>query len=67
MSPRTRPPTRDELLSEYDRLSRLMVKAGLELTVTDAVLDVFDDGMLRALIRDCVTRLIRVRALELER
>jgi hypothetical protein len=64
MSARTRPPTRDELLSEYDRLSRLMVKAGLELTVTDAVLDVFDDGMLRALIRDSVRRLVRIRELE---
>jgi len=64
MSTRTRPPTRDELLSEYDRLSRLMVKAGLELTVTDAVLDVFSDGELRALIKDCVRRLIRLRQLE---
>ena len=64
MSARTRPPTRDELLSEYDRLSRLMVKAGLELTVTDAVLDVFDDAMLRALIRDSTRRLLRLRELE---
>ena len=64
---RTRPPTRDELLAEYDRLSRLMVKAGLELTVTEAVLGVLDDGMLRALIRDCVTRLIRIREIELGR
>lgn len=60
----TRAPTRDELLAEYDRLSRQMVKHGLELTVTEAVLDVFDDGMLRALIRDCTRRLLRVRELE---
>jgi hypothetical protein len=59
-----RPPTRDELLAEYDRLLRQMVLAGLEPTVTDAVLDVFDDGMLRALIRDCTRRLLRVRELE---
>lgn len=65
MSARTRPPTRAELLLEYDRLSRLMVKAGLELTVTEAVLDVFSDGELGALIRDCTRRLVRVRELEL--
>lgn len=59
-----RPPTRDELLAEYDRLMRQMIKAGLEPTVTDAVLDVFDEGMLRALIRDCTRRLLRVRELE---
>ena len=60
----SRPATREELLAEYDRLLRLMVKAGLEPTVTDAVLDVFDDGMLRALIRDCVRRLLMVRELQ---
>lgn len=64
MTARTRPPTRDELLAEYDRLLRQMIKAGLEPTVTDAVLDVFDTGMLRALIRDCTRRLLRVRELE---
>jgi hypothetical protein len=58
------PPTRDELLAEYDRLLGQMDKAGLEPTVTRAVLDVFDNGMLRALIRDCTIRLINARAWE---
>lgn len=57
-------PTRDEMLAEYSRLCGLMVKAKLEPTVTTAVLDVFDDGMLRALIRDCTIRLINSRAWE---
>jgi hypothetical protein len=60
----THKPTRDELLAEYSRLSRLMDKANLEPTVTNAVLDVFDEGMLRALIRDCTIRLIHARAWE---
>ena len=60
----TRRPTRDELLAEYSRLTRQLDKAGLEPTVTDAVLDVFDEGMLRALVRDSTIRLINARAWE---
>lgn len=61
----TRPrATREQLLWEYERLLGLMDKAGLEPTVTKAVLDVFDEGMLRALIRDCTIRLINARAWE---
>ena len=60
-----REPTRDELLSEYDRLCGRLVAEGLEPTVvTDAVLEVFSDGELRALIKDSVRRLLRIRALE---
>lgn len=55
---------RDELLIEYDNLLRQMVKVGLEPVITDAVLDVFTDGELAALVKDSALRLIRFRKLE---
>jgi hypothetical protein len=56
--------TRADLLGEYDRLLRQMVKVGLEPTVTDAVLDCFTEPELRLLIKDAVLRLVQVRRLE---
>lgn len=56
-----RPPTRDELLSEYDSLTRQLVKAGIDPVVSDAVLDVFSDGELAALVKDAARRLLEVR------
>jgi hypothetical protein len=55
---------RSELLYEYDRLLREMTKVGLDPVVTDAVLDIFTDSELRALIKDSALRLIRFRRLE---
>ena len=59
--------TRAELLSEYDRLMRQMVKAGLEPVLTDAVLDVFTTTELRYLIKSEALRLMRYRSLAAER
>jgi hypothetical protein len=56
--------TRDQLISDYDRLQRQMTKQGLEPVVTAAVLDVFTDAELGMLIKDCALQLIRVRRLQ---
>lgn len=53
--------TRDELESEYDRLCRQLVTAGVSPTVSDAVLDVFTDAELGALVRDAALRLVEIR------
>lgn len=58
--------TRKDLLDEYDRLMREMVKVGLQPIVSDAVLEVFTDGELRALVKDSAFRLLRFRRLESE-
>lgn len=59
-----RKPTREELVSEYNRLMVLLVKQGSEPVVTDAVLDCFTDADLGALIRDSALRLVQLRRLE---
>lgn len=59
-------PSRETLLSEYGALKRQMVKVGLEPTVSDAILEVFSDGELAALVKDSALRLIRFRRLESE-
>ena len=56
--------TRDQLVAEYDRLCRLLDKAGLEPVVTSAVLDVFSDEELGALISYAAFRLVRLGRLE---
>jgi hypothetical protein len=56
--------TRDALIAEYDRLCRQLAKAGLEPVVTSAVLDVFSDGELEALISYTAFRLVRLGRLE---
>jgi len=53
--------TRDQLIADYDRLCRQLVKAGMEPVVTSAVLDVFTDQELGVLIRDASQRLIQWR------
>jgi len=57
-------PNRADLLFEYDRLCRLLVKSGGEPIVSDAVLDVFTDGELMILVRDTAFMLVRLRRLE---
>jgi hypothetical protein len=49
--------TRDELVREYDRLMRQLVKQGSEPVVTDAVLDCFTDAELGLLVKDSAMRL----------
>lgn len=56
--------TRDELVSEYDRLMRQLVKQGSEPVVTDAVLECFTDVELMLLIRDSALRLVQLRRLQ---
>jgi hypothetical protein len=56
--------TRDQLVAEYDRLCRLLEKAGLEPVVSSAVLDVFSDAELGALISYAAFRLVRLGRLE---
>lgn len=56
--------TRDQLIAEYDRLCRLLGKAGLEPVVSSAVLDVFTDEQLGALISYDALRLVRLGRLE---
>jgi hypothetical protein len=56
--------TRDQLIAEYDRLCRLLEKAGAEPVVTSAVLDVFTDEDLGRLISYTAFRLVRLGRLE---
>ena len=56
--------TREQLVAEYDRLCRLLGKAGLEPVVSSAVLDVFTDEQLGALISYDALRLVRLGRLE---
>jgi hypothetical protein len=56
--------TRDQLIADYDRLCRQLEKAGAEPVVSSAVLDVFTDAELGALIRDCALRLVQLRRLQ---
>jgi hypothetical protein len=56
--------TRDSLIAEYDRLCRLMTKAGVEPVITSAVLDCFSDDELAALISYTAFRLVRLGRLE---
>jgi len=56
--------TREDLIREYDRLMRQLVKAGAEPVVTDAVLDCFTDIELGALVKDSALQLVRIRRLE---
>jgi hypothetical protein len=56
--------TRAELLYEYDRLCRLLVVAGSEPVVSDAVLEVFNDLELAALVKDAALRLVQIRRVE---
>ena len=52
------PVNREDLVREYDRLMRQLVKNGLEPVVTDAVLDCFSDMELMALVKDSALRLV---------
>jgi hypothetical protein len=56
--------TREDLIREYDRLMRQLVKQGSEPVVTDAVLDCFSDVELGMLVRDSALRLVQLRRLE---
>jgi hypothetical protein len=58
--------TRDQLLEEYDWLCCQLRRAGAEPVVTDAVVEVFTDGELSALIRDSAMRLVKLRRFEVE-
>ena len=49
--------TREDLVSEYDRLSRALVKKKAEPVVSDAVLECFTDAELGLLIKDSAMRL----------
>lgn len=56
--------TRQELEDAYARLYDELVATGLDPVVSPNILDVLDDGELRALIKDSVLRLIRFRRIE---
>lgn len=49
--------TREDLVTEYDRLSRALVRRKAEPVVSDAVLDCFTDAELGLLIKDSALRL----------
>ena len=53
--------TREDLIAEYDRLSRQLVKVGGAPVVSDAALEIFSDGEIRALVKDVALQLIRIR------
>jgi hypothetical protein len=56
--------SRGALIADYDRLCRLLLKAGMEPTVSPGVLDVFTDVELGELIVDATQRLLRLRRFE---
>jgi hypothetical protein len=56
--------SRDALIADYDRLCRLLERAGMEPTVTSAVLDCFTDLEVGELIVDATQRLLRLRRFE---
>jgi len=59
--------TREELLIEYRALETHMVRAGVEPTLSEAVIDLFSEGELKALIKAEALRLLQFQRMEYER
>jgi hypothetical protein len=59
--------SRDELLSQYGQLETRMVRAGLEPTLSESVIDLFSEGELKVLIKSEAVRLLHYQRLEAER
>ena len=59
--------SRDELLGEWRTLQTRMVRAGLEPTLSEAVIDIFSEGELKALIKAEALRLLQFQRMEYER
>ncbi len=59
--------TREELLTEYGALETRMVRAGVEPTLSEAVIDLFSEGELKALIKAEALRLLQFQRMEYER
>jgi hypothetical protein len=55
---------RRTLLANYETLKQEMVSLGMEPVINDDLLEVFTDGELTALVKDCVMRIMRFRRLE---
>jgi hypothetical protein len=59
--------TREQLLTAYSALETRMVRAGIEPTLSEAVIDLFSEGELKALIKAEALRLLQFQRMEYER
>jgi hypothetical protein len=59
--------SREDLLNQYAQLETRMIRAGLEPTLSEAVIDLFSEGELKVLIKSEAVRLLHYQRLEGER
>jgi hypothetical protein len=58
---------RQDLLAQYAQLETRMIRAGLEPTLSESVIDLFSEGELKGLIKAEAIRLLHYQRLEAER